>query len=223
MVGLEYAIRQQHELCLVNEELCFAMESCVLRNGDSMYSLLTSEMGSSSSLPLPCHVEEMSTLPIPSSGWPSTQLVNETTEFPVYLIETNTKKALTLNHHQIFVDLSIVYSQRPFDMAARLESKIPFCGVMFHLVSDMATRATNIIAQVFVSEGGKGPRYMKEGDMILFNSTHHQPPSNELSSSVPSAIQLTLSKKGVESTSSTHACGLNHSDVMPSRSLIKIV
>lgn len=95
-------------------------------------------MGSSQGLP---HSPDMSVahyshFHVPPTGWPSTDQINEHTEFPVYLAEVNANGTYPC-HHELLVDFSQVYGFPPLNLTARGEgpdaNRIPFCGSAFHL------------------------------------------------------------------------------------------
>ena len=115
-------------------------------------------MGSTFTFPLPYVPDDMrpTLLPRPTYGWPSINLVNQYTEFPVYLLEVSASNTLP-THHELFVDLSVVYGLGPVSFEARTPNGkyIPVCGAIFQLGADIIPhRITYPLTEYCVSEAG---------------------------------------------------------------------
>ena len=97
-------------------------------------------------------------LRMPTHHWPSINLVNQYTEFPVYLLEVNTKKDGLFNHHELFVDLSAVYGLPPVDFNARTPNgkHIPVCGAVLYMGAD-TDHSTSFRMEYYTSNDGPRP------------------------------------------------------------------
>ena len=108
-------------------------------------------MGSLLSSPLSSDMGEADNLLFrkPPTGWPSADLVNDQTEFPVFLVETSANGTYPC-HHELLVDFSQVYGLPPFHFEDRRgpDNEIPFCGAIFQLCANLEDRTTFFSARI---------------------------------------------------------------------------